>query len=483
MTRRSLLAATAAGSTGAAVALGVTLAPPVATEAVAQDSISGIRRSVNALTLNGRTLSAYRRGVAVMKRRPFTDPTSWSYQAAIHGFQGLPPVGMPQDMVRNMTRCEHRTNDNSAPRHFLPWHRLYLHFFERIVRDASGDPDFMLPYWDYSADNGNRLPLAFRWPDDFTNSLYEQARNTFTLDINRGDPLPFSVTTDQAAMMQRKYVSFSDSVEGTPHGTVHVAVGGNGLMSQFHTAALDPIFWLHHCNVDRMWSRWLIDQPGARNPVDDPQWMNANFTFFDETGMQQTASVADTLDPTTLGYTYENNRPFFGGFAPFVVASSAESGVIPETLAASEGVTLSGTRKRVAAEAQGAAAESGSAELFITDISNLESRPVILRMNGISFDEVPGILYEVYVNLPEGTDASPQSPYYAGLLAPFGFDKNKGIVDLDITGVLNRQIEADEFVGGVLTVDFVPAGLPDDGAESGIIIPDLQMDSLEIVRE
>lgn len=483
LSRRSLLAATAIGSTGAVVAAGMTLAPQVATEAAAQDAVAGMRRSVTTLSPSGRTMSAYRRGVAVMKSRPFSDPTSWSYQGAIHGFNGLPPVGLPQDMVDNLSRCSHR-DSTTVLRHFLPWHRLYLHFFERIVRDASGDPDFMLPYWNYSVVGGERLPVAFRWPSDFTNPLYDSRRNDFWPRVNRGEAISFTATDDRQAMSQRSFNRFSDAIEGTPHGSVHVAVGGQGgLMSAFPTAALDPIFWLHHCNVDRMWSTWLRDQPGASNPTNDPAWMNAEFSFFDETGTRQTMSAAQTVDTDTLGYQYDDPRPVFGGFAPFVMADASESGVVAETLAASESITLSGSRKSVAAEAQGEAAESGSAELFVTDLEDLESRPVLLRMKGISFDEVPGILYEIYVNLPEGEDASPRGPYYAGLLAPFGFEKEDGVVDIDITGVLNRQIEAGEFLGGIVKVDFMPSGLPDNGEESGIVIPPLEMESIEIVRE
>ena len=40
-------------------------------------------------------------------------------------------------------------------------------------------------------------------------------------------------------------------VEGTPHNDVHGFVGGN--MWRFATAGLDPVFWLHHCNIDRYW--------------------------------------------------------------------------------------------------------------------------------------------------------------------------------------------------------------------------------------
>ena len=55
----------------------------------------------------------------------------------------------------------------------------------------------------------------------------------------------------------------SGNLESNPHNQVHVDVGGNspdgqtwGLMSDPGIAALDPIFYLHHCNIDRMWAAW-----------------------------------------------------------------------------------------------------------------------------------------------------------------------------------------------------------------------------------
>src|SRR3954449_7430958 len=88
---------------------------------------------------NHPTIVAYRNAVALMKTRPASDPTSWLYQANIHGTNtpsGSWPAGAP------WSTCNHGY-------HFLSWHRMYLYFFERIVRAASGDPNFALPYWDY----------------------------------------------------------------------------------------------------------------------------------------------------------------------------------------------------------------------------------------------------------------------------------------------------------------------------------------------
>src|SRR5205807_7889946 len=71
----------------------------------------------------------------------------------------------------------------------------------------------------------------------------------------------------------------SGNLEGNPHNHVHVYVGRktpdrktSGLMSDPGTAALDPIFYLHHSNIDRMWAVWN-ENPANTNPT-DPNWLN-----------------------------------------------------------------------------------------------------------------------------------------------------------------------------------------------------------------
>ena len=50
--------------------------------------------------------------------------------------------------------CQHHNED------FLVWHRMYIWFFERVVQQASGDPNFRLPYWDYSSNGQIFLRLS-----------------------------------------------------------------------------------------------------------------------------------------------------------------------------------------------------------------------------------------------------------------------------------------------------------------------------------
>ena len=54
-------------------------------------------------------------------------------------------------------------------------------------------------------------------------------------------------------------------LESQPHDVVHVSL--NGLMDDPDTAAEDPIFWLHHANIDRLLEP--VDRSGRRTARSD----------------------------------------------------------------------------------------------------------------------------------------------------------------------------------------------------------------------
>jgi len=109
-----------------------------------------VRQNIYSLPASDPIILAYKKGLAVMQLRDKADPTSWSYQAAIHGTTSI--IKKPA-----WSTCQHGTF------FFLSWHRMFLYYFERIVRKASGYPKFALPYWNYSDDPSQAaLPLVFR---------------------------------------------------------------------------------------------------------------------------------------------------------------------------------------------------------------------------------------------------------------------------------------------------------------------------------
>lgn len=230
-----------------------------------------VRKNVWSLDAHDETLTWYARAVSAMKERPIADPTSWRYQAAVHEYQrDGDPLSTPNDKLptaadqtRFWTQCQH------GSWYFLPWHRMYLHHFETIVaaevEKLGGPAGWALPYWNYSASAHARLlPPAFRQPklpDGTPNGLYVEQRDP---RCNAGQPFAHARDTDVKACLEQRHFdspsaggssSFGGPVtvfehgggaqgalEQTPHGSIHVAVGGDGgWMGAFNTAALDPI--------------------------------------------------------------------------------------------------------------------------------------------------------------------------------------------------------------------------------------------------
>jgi tyrosinase len=121
----------------------------------AQTNTVYVRENIATFMQSPRKVAALRRGIQVMKSRPPNDPTSWVYQANMHGTTD------PRNLALWNT-CQHGSY------FFLPWHRMYIHYFERILRQASGDPTLTLPYWNYSdSREQSSIPQPFRIPANY----------------------------------------------------------------------------------------------------------------------------------------------------------------------------------------------------------------------------------------------------------------------------------------------------------------------------
>ena len=245
------------------------------------------RRNVDRLTAGqlGNLRSAFEAVYAL------TDDRGYAHHAGIHG---LPlPIG-----------CD---NAHGTP-YFLPWHRAYLYFFERALRDRV--PRAMLTWWDWRTgpQRPAQVPQAFRsrTVGGRTNALHSARVSRLALEQGRraglvvgsrtrrepGDAalLPRAAEVRQVLEL-RDFLDFSGALEGL-HDRVHVWTGGH--MGLIPFAAFDPIFWAHHTMVDRLWRLWQLRHPGARPPG----------AILDEALPPFRMTVRQTLDVTALGYDY-----------------------------------------------------------------------------------------------------------------------------------------------------------------------------------
>ncbi|MET9926562.1 MULTISPECIES: tyrosinase family protein [unclassified Streptomyces] len=173
---------------------------------------------------------------------------------------------------------------------FLPWHRRFLIQFEQALQAI--DPSVALPYWDWTVD---RTVAASLWAPDFLGGTGrardgQVAEGPFAVS---GGRWPVTVTVDGRGFLRRALGSgvpqlptrsevdavlamptydsapwnsasdgFRNHLEGwrgvNLHNRVHVWVGG-----QMATGASpnDPVFWLHHAFIDRLWAQWQARHP------------------------------------------------------------------------------------------------------------------------------------------------------------------------------------------------------------------------------
>ncbi|MES1025270.1 tyrosinase family protein [Gloeocapsa sp. BRSZ] len=476
LSRREVLRLLSFLSAGAAGVVSVPLISELfASKATAQTSSVYVRENIATFMQSPTKIAALRRGIRVMQSRSSSNPTSWIYQANMHG--------IPSNESRRLTAwgtCNHGSF------FFFPWHRMYLYYFERILRQASGDSTLALPYWNYSDFPDQRtLPEAFRnrlLPDGSTNSLYVEQRAP---GINQGTTALASAEVSYEGAFQRTNFFHTSSgqqsfggrratsamhrgsggglLEGRPHNQVHVVVGGSsGWMRQVEMAARDPIFWLHHSNIDRLWERWLLLGNGRANPTNDSDWMNDRFTFFDENARQVTMRGRDILNTVQqLNYRYDDaplgNQVLVNGMSD-ANRSTQQTTATPQLLA-----TTPMNNQQMLVELREAPVtlnlrfpQSQGVRPFSSS-RTITAGSVTLNVEKVEYNPRNSIPYEVYINLPQGVPPDRNSPYYVGRLALFAHPQ-KATFSLDITEAVSELQRLNLITGDSISVTFVPPG-------------------------
>jgi tyrosinase len=244
------------------------------------------RRSVRRLTSG--QLADFRK--AITAAQGIGDDRGFQFWAGIHG---LPlPIS-----------CVHHREL------FLPWHRAYLYMFEKALQERV--PGVTLPWWDWTSHHAEGIPEAYakRRAGGKKNPLFDspiqpsgrevpsQTRTTRAPGPPGALPTPSEVN---AILANHDFVTFQTQLESI-HDGVHVWTGGT--MGAITTAAYDPVFWAHHCMIDRLWYLWQLRHPGVGIPTSLRNRALAPFPL----------TVRDTLDITQLGYDYAASTAAAGG--------------------------------------------------------------------------------------------------------------------------------------------------------------------------
>src|SRR5207237_770766 len=101
------------------------------------------------------------------------------------------------------------------------------------------------------------------------------------------------------------------------HNRVHLWVAG-GTPPQFTdagdmfwgTSPNDPVFWLHHANLDRLWAAWRRMYPSEpyRPSGSGSEVGPAGHNLYDKMQPWNEKTPADVLDHRTLGYSYDTDQ-------------------------------------------------------------------------------------------------------------------------------------------------------------------------------
>lgn len=267
--------------------------------------------------------------VTLSGRRTTVTPAQLNQSGIVQRAPGARIVGPPAELTRPLSWWDlftwwhfaamswplavgNRAHRGSV---FLPWHRLYLRRLEEAIQTVSDDDDFGLPYWDWSQDGtlgttaqlaspvwtllgntrGNvtqgtvgRLRVRLYGPGQLAVSaprriwrdagrgvpgLPNRTDESWTLADGLYDRSPWN---EQADSFRNKLEGWQDPREDAPrpgpamHNRVHVWIGGEMAPG---TSPNDPVFWLNHCNVDRLWEGWMRRRgrtylpPAGQGPV------------------------------------------------------------------------------------------------------------------------------------------------------------------------------------------------------------------------
>jgi tyrosinase len=467
------------------------------------------------------------------------EPDSYFFWGAMHWWPGhnweLWNKNAPAPQNEYWSHCTH--GPANVEKYFLPWHRAYIYYYEvairRQVAALGGPEDWALPYWNYSLFDANdpsvpwprsKLPWIFsqpELPDGSVNPLfYDTTRRGLQptwpdgQDMYLGSTTPFyseafGETSWEPAAPRN---GFNFTLDMGPHGPVHVDTGTGdqlisptGWMQNTQTAGFDPIFWLHHSEIDRFWVGW--NAGGGEDPQQtDPAWATASddpitgrWNFWATGDIKDVIVVhpGDMVDPEHLSgpnfpYSYRyQDLPEVP--APQPSARAAVSGLVARSLAgASADAEIATHDGAIEVEHEPVstriAVASGAQSLLAAfDAPGQEPSRIVLQLDGIVTTGPPGN-YEVYLNNPGvDRDTAGQVPHYVGIFSSFGAGHSHGdhvhgmSATYDITDLVAYLRANGEWDDDAVTVTFVPAARTRAGLAP--VIAPVTVGSVRVVTE
>jgi tyrosinase len=217
--------------------------------------------------------------------------TEMEWQRFIHAIEALAEATMPSPNYDEFVEIHRQAMETPAGHawgahggiSFLSWHREYLAKLE--ARLIAINPLVSIPYWNWVEDRV-AIPTQLSDPTDISD-----------WGITRGGSFNGSSLATAAnvanLMAITDFPTFTSTLEQAPfHNRLHGLVGGTMVLS---TSPADPLFWLHHGFIDKLWADWQVLHPGV-NP--------SNMTTTLQPPTIMTRKVSEVIDTRALGYVY-----------------------------------------------------------------------------------------------------------------------------------------------------------------------------------
>jgi len=479
------------------ILLGGPAAALLGTLGQAQSQRAPQRVRYNVSSAQGRAmLRIFAEGVTAMKALPARDPRSWTFQWYLHfalqpkqqSLDSIFPDGVGEafEMASLMwSTCQ--AHERQHVDYFLPWHRQYVLQLEAIVRTITGRSEFTLPYWDYTSASSYAIPEEFQSRNrthPIFASLFVPRRNADggrlrSANVNGGEPINkyyrgrrnFLVLPN---LRQRNYSSFSEQLDGQLHNQIHQFVGDETNMGSVPSAAGDPLFWLHHCNIDRIWFAW--NAAGGRNPTSTGGvgWADTSFSFVGAEGDRIDLPISSISNVEALPYRYDMLPGAEASVSAVASSTTPASNVLMRSGRASQAVVAS------SADQPAAPIELGwdpvRSVLAPTNAQNRlsavaaditpASGNLVLLLRDVQAQVDPGTAYQVFLDLPANASDEVQDQHYVGLVVFFGV-RGGGVrgadggrdFEFDITDVV-KSLGAKSALKGETSVTIAPVGAP-----------------------
>ena len=469
-------------------------------------------------------IAALRRGVAEMKKRKPSDPTSWFFQAAVHGVsdEAIAKAQEEDSEVTNVEKgkfwnqCPHQEREGTSGADFLLWHRAYLYYFERILRAASGDSTLSVPYWNYTDEAQRLFPTLFG-EQEFEGANGPEPNPLFDARRENAFTFGFYELTEAAVSADRALAAktfFDDSsgrgiagdpnagagvsqglIERRPHNLLHFAIGGfiattpdgsegtAGLMGEVATAAFDPIFWVHHSNIDRLWNLWDTTPGKEWGTVASAEWFQAKpWWFHDADRSAKNDTRAFYTAVKSLGIAYDSDQPNAPRLSDSIPAQAGplatqeqvtKPPIVTEMANSEQGFVIKGANPVTVVLSPKSESPLGQRGLktALRAVPASETRRALLTFSDIKLMPGEAMAYDVFLNPSTQAKLDHNNPSFAGTLALFGLEHAHakkhhagGASDtLDITEVA-RALEADP---DSIQVQIAPAPLLRESRKTG----------------